>query len=342
MIQANFPVVKAALVGAGRMGRHHARTWAKNVPGARLAGVVDARLAAAEALAAEFGAEAFDSVEALLAAHPDLAVATVATPTIYHTAAALPLLRRGIGVLIEKPLAPSAAEARALAEVAARHGATLQVGHVERYNPAVRALVAQKLKPRHLEAVRTSPMTFRSLDVSVIMDMGIHDLDILLALAGAPVVKVEAHGQSVVSQSTDHCSAWLIFANGVRAHLTSSRLALTTTRTLKLFADDAFAHLDYGTKAGAVYRMKNHAGPLAGVQARLANNEDLSAEKYADMLQAEVLDIAPYAGCDQLTAQATAFLDAVLNKTTPVVTAQDGINAIVAAEMIAAAISANR
>ncbi len=329
---------KVALIGAGRMGRHHARTWAKNVSGAHLVGVVDANPAAASAIAAEFGAQAYASVADLLQAHPDLCAATVATPTIYHADAALPLLRQGIGVLIEKPLAPTSDEAKVLAKVALEHGATLQVGHVERYNPAVRALLARQLKPEYLEAVRTSPMTFRSLDVSVIMDMGIHDLDILLAFAGAPVAKVEAHGACVISTSTDHCSAWLTFENGVRAHLTSSRLAIATTRTLKLFAKDAFAHLDYGTKAGAVYRLDAHANTLAKVQARLAAREDLTAEKYVDMLNPEALDIAPFGSADQLTAQATAFLVAVKNKTTPVVTAQDGINAIIAAEMIAAAL----
>lgn len=330
---------EVALIGAGRMGRHHARTWAKNVPGAKLVGVVDANPAAAAAIAAEFGAAAYPSVDALLAAHPALVAATVATPTVFHADAAVPLLRRGVGVLVEKPLAPTSADARALAAEAQKHGATLQVGHVERYNPAVRALCALGLKPEYLEAVRTSPMTFRSLDVSVIMDMGIHDLDILLALAGAPVAKVEAFGRSVLTASTDHCSAWLTFENGVRAHLTSSRLATTTTRTLKLFAKDAFAHLDYGTKAGAVYRLGAHAGTLAQVQARLAAREDLAAEKYADMLKAEPLDIAPFGQGDQLTAQATAFLHAVKTKGTPVVTAEDGIRAIVAAEMIAAALA---
>lgn len=330
---------EVALIGAGRMGRHHARTYAKNVPGAKLVGVVDANPAAAKAIAAEFGAAAYGSVAELLAAHPNLFAATVATPTVFHADAALPLLRAGVGVLIEKPLAPTSAEAQMLAKAAGEHGATLQVGHVERYNPAVRALLAQGLKPEYMEAVRTSPMTFRSLDVSVIMDMGIHDLDILLAFAGAPVAKVEAHGQSVISRHTDHCSAWLTFENGTRAHLTSSRLAASTVRTLKVFAKDAFGHLDYGTKAGAVYRLGAHAQALAQVKARLDAREDLSAEKYADMLKPEALDIAPYGTADQLTAQATAFLAAVRNKTVPVVTAQDGINAILAAEKIAAAIA---
>lgn len=330
-----------AVIGVGRMGRHHARTY-HNMPGAELVAVVDFASERANALAAEYECEAYTSCEALLAAHPQIRAATVAVPTRHHLAAATPLMQAGIACLIEKPLAGSSAEAQQLAELAQSSGVVLQVGHTERFNPAVRALAALELTPRYIEAVRYSPMTFRSMDVGVVMDMMIHDLDIVISLIGQPLKEVHATGAPLLGPYEDLCDARLIFEGGCVASIKSSRMATQTQRTLKLFSDDAYVSLDYGTREGIVIRRDAHTEAIAQVKTQLANGEDLSDLNYLNMLNVQPLSIdLPPEENDQLTAQARAFLRSVATSTAPVVTAQHGQAAVDAAERILAAIQSS-
>ncbi|XAM00130.1 Gfo/Idh/MocA family oxidoreductase [Phycisphaeraceae bacterium D3-23] len=330
---------RVAVVGVGRMGRHHARTLKNNVESAELVGVVDGDASRARTVAEEYGTTPYTSVEALLKAEPELQAAVIAVPTVYHTAAAQPLLECGIACLIEKPIAGSSDEAGALVAFAKQHGALLQIGHTERFNPAVRALAKLKLTPRLIQVTRVSPMTFRSMDVGVVMDMMIHDLDIVLSLVGRPLATVEAVGERLLGEHEDLCDARLTFEGGCVATVRGSRLAMGTERTLRLYSDDGFVSLDYGNRTGIIVRQTANAEALASVRERLRQGEDLSGQNYLEMLRYEPLAVdLPPGQDDPLTAQATAFLESASNGTAPVVSADDGVAAVDAAERIVAAI----
>lgn len=336
--QTPMPV---AVIGVGRMGRHHARTYHK-LGLSQLAAVVDFDEERAETVADEYGCPAFTSVADMLAACPQVKAATVAVPTRYHAESAYPLLEQGVACLIEKPIAGSVKEARAIADFAKAHHAVLQVGHTERFNPAVRAVSAMGITPRFIEVTRVSPMTFRSLDVGVVMDMMIHDLDVVLSLVGRPIAKVEAVGISVMSEHEDICDARITFEGGTVATLKGSRVALKVDRRLRLFSEDAYVSLDYGSREGIVVRKTANAQALDDVRAKLRDGADLSDVDYMDLVNVEQLTMDVPAGEeDQLTAQATAFLRAVASGSAPVVTAEQGYAAVEAAEQIVASIRAH-
>lgn len=327
-----------AVIGVGRMGKHHARTFNK-LDLSRLVAVVDDDEERAETVADEYGCRAFTSVQALLDACPEVRAATVAVPTKFHADSAYPLLEKGVACLIEKPIAGSVDEARKMAEFASSHQAVLQVGHTERFNPAVRAVSAMGITPRFIEVTRVSPMTFRSLDVGVVMDMMIHDLDVVLSLVGRPIVKAEAVGISVLSENEDICDARLTFEGGCVATLKGSRVALKTDRRLRLFSEDAYVSLDYGSREGIVVRKTANAEALDEVRHKLRDGADLSDLNYMDLVNVEQLTMdLPADEADQLTAQAKAFINAICSGSVPVVTAEQGYAAVDAAEKIVASI----
>ncbi|MEO1236678.1 MAG: Gfo/Idh/MocA family oxidoreductase [Planctomycetota bacterium] len=333
---------RVAVVGVGRMGGHHARTY-HQMPGVELAAVVDHDEDRRETLADQYGCRAYRDSAELLEKEPDLLGVSVAVPTRFHTPAAAPLLERGVACLIEKPLAGTLAEAMELAALAKKHDAVLQVGHTERFNPAVRGVEKLKLVPRFMEVDRVSPMTFRSLDVGVVMDMMIHDLDILLMLAQSPIAKVDAVGVAVLGDHEDVCDARLTFANGCVATMTGSRLALNTTRKLRLFNEEAYVTLDYAKRTGLIIRKSGNDAALSDVKQQLAAGADLSDLDFTDLINLEELEMdLPPEEEDPLTAQATAFLRCAREGGTPVVSAEQGCAAIDAAERIVAAIAAHR
>jgi predicted dehydrogenase len=327
-----------AVVGVGRMGKHHARTF-KKLGLTRLVAVVDFDEERAETVADEFGCKAFTSVKALVEACPEVRAATVAVPTKHHADSAYPLLERGVACLIEKPIAGSIDEAMALADFARKQNVVLQVGHTERFNPAVRAVSAMPITPRFIEVTRVSPMTFRSLDVGVVMDMMIHDLDVVLSLVGRPIADVQAVGISVMSEHEDICDARLTFEGGCVATLKGSRVALKTDRRLRLFSEDAYVSLDYGTREGIVVRKTANAEALDAVRDKLRDGADLSDVNYMDLVNVDQLTMdLPADEADQLTAQAKAFINAIRADVAPVVTAEQGYAAVDAAERIVRAI----
>lgn len=300
-----------------------------------LVAVVDFDRDRAQAVADEYGCKALDSVAALLEQCPEVRAATVAVPTQYHAQTATPLLERGVACLVEKPIAGSAEEARAIAKTAKQHNTPLQIGHTERFNPAVRALAALGLTPKYIEVIRVSPMTFRSLDVGVVMDMMIHDLDVVISLVGRPIIDVQAVGTSLLGEHEDLCDARLTFEGGCVVTLKGSRVALGTERKLKLFSDDAYVSLDYGTREGTIVRRSAHAEALKDIQQKLAAGQDLSDLNYLDLVNVEPLTFDLPAGEeDQLTAQATAFVKAIRSGGPPVVTADQACASVDAAERI--------
>lgn len=325
-----------AVIGAGHMGRHHVRTYAQ-MPGVRLVAVIDLNQERAKALAEPVGARWATGLTPDLG---DLAAATVAVPTIRHLEVARPLLQRGIGVLIEKPLAPSVAEAEELAALAEKHGAVLQVGHTERFNPAVRAIERLGVQPKFIETHRISPFTFRSADVGTVFDMMIHDIDIVLSLVRSEPVRVDAVGVNVLAKFEDIANARVVFANGAVANLTASRLALKTERKLRVFAENSYISLDYQKKVGIAVTLDKNLDVIKFARERnLEDLSQLSGVDFGKMVQVEPLLID---NKDPLGAELETFIECVRTKSRPPVSAQDGVNAVRLASRIVESLSSHR
>jgi len=327
-----------AVLGGGRMGRHHTRIY-RELPQARLVGVVDADFERAATLADEHGTTPFESVESVLAAEPNLAAVTVAVSTEHHLALTEPLLQRGIACLVEKPLAPTVAQAERLARMAEQAGVTLRVGHTERFNPAVRAVARMAITPRFIEVDRVSPMSFRSLDVGVVMDMMIHDLDIVLMLMNSPLKRVDATGIGVLGEHEDVANARLVFEHGGVANITASRLALKTERKMRLFSESAYVSLDYQKRAGTVIRAADNTEALTRIRAQLAAGQDLSNLDYSELVEIDELPMDFEDEQDALTAQLASFLKAVRGEASDGVDAKAGYAAVDAAERVARAVT---
>ncbi len=323
------------------MGRHHARVYASS-EGCELVGVVDGNATRAQSVVEEWGGRAFDSVAQLIAHGVD--AVTIATPTITHRAIVEPLLEAGIACLVEKPLAPDVAQAHAIAECARRTGSLLQVGHVVRYDPvmiAIREVLApnasgQRIRPQFIEIDRVSPMTFRSTDVGVVLDMMIHDLDLLTMLLGCEPEEIHANAVSVVGEAEDVCNARLVFpadSDGVRctANITASRLAFKTERKIRLLSDDGYISADFLQKKGTVVRKTANAAQLQDVRERLKRGEDLSSVNYLELIEVEPLAVGTG---EPLTLQLLDFLESVRCARRPLVNADDGLAAVRTAERI--------
>lgn len=330
--------IRLGVVGVGRMGTHHARV-ASETPGVTLVGVVDQDEVRRTSVAARHACRACASVTELLDAGVD-AVA-IAVPTAHHLTVAEPLLRASIACLIEKPLAQSVEEARRLADVAGETGSVLQVGHSERFNPAVRALTRLRdeagfsIIPRFIEVHRISPMTFRSVDVSVVFDMMIHDLDVVLMLVGGiEPTEVQASGVPVITEHADVCNARLRFdtpGGPCVANITASRLAFKSERKIRIIAEDAYVSIDYAKKSGVVIRKTANEPQLNAVREALRAGQDLSALNYGELVSVESLAIDD---AEPLRMQLLSFLDAIRSGRRPVVDAEIGFAAVRTAQRI--------
>jgi predicted dehydrogenase len=333
-VRTRSGTLRCGVVGVGRMGRHHARIYSK-LEGAELVGVVDRDPERRSAIVEEYGGRAYATVEELLAAGVD--AVTIATPTVHHRAAAEPLLAAGVACLIEKPLAPDARDAMAIVAAASSSGAVLQVGHVVRYDPVMVAIRAiPDLRPLFVEVDRVSPMTFRSLDVGVVLDMMIHDLDVLLMLVGSEPEEIHANAVSVLGEAEDVCNARLVFPpgpDGMRcvANVTASRLALKTERKIRLIAGDCYISADFVARKGTVVRQAANAERIREVREALRRGEDLSSMNYLELVSIDPLEVGEG---DPLTLQAIDFLDAVRTGRRPFVDAEAGSAAVRTAERI--------
>ena len=232
--------LRAAVVGVGYLGRFHAEKYAAHA-GATLVAVVDVDAGRAQSVAANLGAEALTDHRALVGR---IDCASVAVPTQQHHAVARDLLEAGIDVLVEKPLTTTLPEGKALVELAARRGRVLQVGHLERFNPAIRVLEGIVARPRFVECHRLAPFTERGTDVDVVLDLMIHDLDVILAMTTSSLRSIEAVGVPVLTPQVDIANARLRFANGCIANVTASRVSLKRERKLRIFQADAYFSLD--------------------------------------------------------------------------------------------------
>lgn len=303
-----------AVCGAGAFGRNHLRVYRELEQAGkavRLAAIVESDAGRAEALGADWGVPVYSSVDALIAAreHGEATVdaASVCVPTSAHHAAAVPLLKAGIDLLIEKPIAASEAEADDLITVAHKYGRTVQAGHLERFNPAVMAVQPLLNQPMFFEAHRLSVFTPRALDVDVVLDLMIHDLDIVLAFVQSPVREVRAVGLPILSAKTDIANVRLEFESGCVANFTASRVSTEQVRKLRFFQPHQYVSIDYARKDVLVIDVSAKAGASAGqIPAGLGF-------KKPEVRQAEPLRL-----------EIEAFLEAVRSGATPKVPVEDG------------------
>ena len=269
--------IRVGVVGVGHIGKSHARVYHELAGtgggGITLAAVFDVDRALAEAVAAPFGARAVDS----LAAFADLVdAAAVATPTPTHFPVAKMLLEHGKHILVEKPITETTLQARELSALAHARGGVLQVGHIERFNPAFGALENLLTRPRFIESHRLSPYPNRSTDIGVVLDLMIHDLEIILHLVRAPLESVDAVGVPVLSRGEDIANARLRFADGCVANVTASRISPEKMRKIRVFQEDAYLSLDYGAQTGEVYR--RGAGGITREAVEIERDEPLRRE----------------------------------------------------------------
>jgi predicted dehydrogenase len=244
--------IRVGLIGAGRMGQHHARHLREN-PGAELVGIADSDISRSEALAKKYRTQAFSRALDLLG-HVDAVI--VAAPTASHFPIGQLFLGGGVHCLIEKPLAGTLEDAEALIRLADEKKCILQVGHIERFNPAVMEAARYIQSPRFIEVNRLGPYDPRVAGIGVVMDLMIHDLDIVLFLVGEPVTRVEAFGARVLSDHEDIAKVRLHFSNGCIADLSASRISLKKYRTIRIFQKDTYLSLDYTAPQLRVYRKK--------------------------------------------------------------------------------------
>jgi predicted dehydrogenase len=299
------------VVGVGSLGCHHARLYG-SLPDARLVGVFDIRPERATEIAAQHGTRAYPSLDALLG---DVEAVSVVVPTPAHHEVGLAALARGRHVLMEKPLAATLAEARALVEAAGRAGVVLQTGHVERFNRALRAAAPYLASPRFIESDRVAPFAARGSDVAVILDLMIHDLDLVLSLVREPVADVRASGIGVVTPSVDIATARIEFASGAVANLTASRLARERVRRLRIFQPSGYFSLDLAAGRGEFLRLKADAArALAG-----------GAHDLAALVERVALE-APEA--EPLGLELANFVRAARGEGAPAVTGADGLSAL--------------
>jgi predicted dehydrogenase len=310
--------IPVAVVGVGVFGRNHARVYKEleqQGEAVRLAGVVDPDVNRADAVAREFGCRSFGSVSQMLTTHSEIQAASVAAPTARHLVTARELMEKGVDVLIEKPVAASLAEADELLAVAAAQKRIAQVGHLERFNPAVRATTPLLTRPMFFEVHRLSVFTPRSLDVDVVLDLMIHDLDIVLAFARSPVKEVRAVGLPILSGKVDIANVRLEFESGCVANLTASRVSTERVRKLRFFQPRQYISLDYGRQEVLVFTVgPNDAGQnVAGTP---SVNPQIAVSKPSVTSE------------EPLHAELKSFLRAVQTRSTPAVPLEDGHRAL--------------
>jgi predicted dehydrogenase len=318
-------LVPVAVIGVGAFGRNHARVYhqiEQEGAGVRLVGVVDIDLTRADAVAKEFNCRPFGSIEQLLSTHSEVRAASVAVPTSQHLAAARNLMQAGVDVLIEKPLAASLAEADELISIAKSSNAIAQVGHLERFNPAVQATVPLITKPMFFEVHRLSVFTPRSLDIDVVLDLMIHDLDTVLSFVNSPVKEIRAAGLPILSNKVDIANARIEFESGCVANFTASRVSTERVRKLRFFQPRQYISIDYG-------RQDVLAFTVGGDEGRPSANPEIKVNK------------PPITPEEPLRAEIRAFLASVRSRKAPPVPLEDGRRALAVALEVLSQIEAH-
>ena len=328
--------LRLAVIGAGHLGRIHAGIAAR-LQGAQLVAVVDAAPEAARTVAAENHAKPLTDCRELFGC---VDAAIVATPTSSHAQVASEMLQGGIHVLVEKPLTTTRDEAEQLVTLARRQQLTLQVGHVERFNPALTSVRTRLKDPKYIEARRLSTYTYRSTDIGVVHDLMIHDIDVVLHLVQSPLEQVEAVGISVLGQQEDMVSARLTFASGCVACLTASRMSYVAERLMQVFTPEKCATLDFAARRSSIIE------PSPEILSRTFQSESLSVDEKAhlrDHLFTELLPKRelPTVEVNAIEQEQLDFASAIRTGTLPQVTGSDGLQAVAIAEKILEQVAAH-
>ncbi len=321
--------LRAAVIGVGHMGRHHARIYSE-LPQCDLVAIVDKDVDRAKEIAAKHGGNVYQDVSEVL---DKIDIASVAVPTVYHHLIAKPLIESRISVLIEKPIAMDTATAREMVSWAKDSDCVIAVGHSERFNPVVLAMKRLDIVPKFIETHRISPFTFRSADIGVVHDMMIHDIDIVLHLVKDRDYEVMASGFPVLGPHEDIANARVNFSNGCVVNLTASRLALKTERKIRVFSPDEYLSMDYGKKTGIAIMKDSNLDLLKLARERNFNDlSQMAGFDFGSMVNIEPLDVDDT--IEPLRAEIESFLSAVSAKTEPAVTGEDGAAAVELAERI--------
>jgi predicted dehydrogenase len=316
--------LRLGVAGAGSLGFHHARI-ARDLPGAVLVGFYEPREDRAAEVAEELGIRAFPDLESLLAGIDAL---VVATPTVTHRDVALPALERGIHVLIEKPIAPDLPEADAILEAARASGAVVQVGHVERFNSAIVGALPHLDEPLFIESHRLAPFTERGTDVAVVLDLMIHDVDLVQSLVGRTATEIHATGVPVLTPSVDIANARITFEGGAVANLTASRVSMERLRKVRIFQRSGYLSLDLAAGTGTFLRLKGELPALAGDASGAALPAGLQARDLGSIVERIPLHAEP---AEPLRREQESFRDAALGLREPAVSGVEGRNALATA-----------
>lgn len=328
--------LRVAVIGCGHLGKFHARIYKEN-PRAELVGLVDTDRARVGPLATELGVPLVASIDEL---PRDLDAVSIAVPTTYHAAVAVPLLERGLACLVEKPIAATPDEGARMLAAAKQGDAVLAIGHVERFQPGLRKVAALDLKPRFIECHRLAPFSFRSMDIGVVHDLMIHDLDLILHLVPSAVESFDAAGGAILTEREDLASVRLVFQDGARANVTASRVSLAPMRRFRMFSSESYVSLDFTKNYGLMVKK----GPrFEAGRAELKHLDPAVLAERPDLMKSDMIEVQELelSGSERpLQAELDSFLRSVQAGTAPEVTGADGLAALELAERISKAIRA--
>ena len=317
-------LVKVGVIGVGHLGALHAKMLAQ-ADGAALIGVYDVDKQRSAAIAAEVGARSFASMQELLT---ECDAVSIATPTKNHFETASLAMESGKHIFLEKPITATVEEARMLNAQAKKHSVKIQVGHIERFNPAILAVDRYRLNPLFIESHRLAQFNPRGSDVAVVLDLMIHDIDIILSLVNSEVVHVDANGVAVITDSADIANARLKFANGCVANVTASRISRSRMRKMRLFQENAYISIDFASQEAEVFHLADPNDASVTPTMLLGMIDKGSVERSIVYEKPEIPKINP------LQHELQMFIDAIRKDARPVVSGEDGQRALEVAEEI--------
>ena len=328
--------LKVAVVGVGHLGKEHARVYAE-MPGVELFSVVDIQRKQAEKVAQQYNTRYFLNYKDII---DKIQAVSIAVPTKSHYAIAKDFLQHGVHVMIEKPMTGTVLEARELIDISKARGLVLQAGYIERFNPAIAAIKRLSVNPRFIECHRLSPFTFRSADIGVVLDLMIHDIDILLYITNSKVKKFDAVGVNVISDKEDIANVRIQFQNGCVANVTASRVSITPMRKIRLFSEDSYISIDYQKKDALIYKKSPELTlkSLNICDTNVSTIADLKSYVFGDLLKIEHIKMDDY---EPLKKELESFVDCIVNHKEPVVSGEEGLRAIEVANDILREIEKN-
>lgn len=316
--------LRVGVIGVGHLGSLHTKMYTQ-ISSAHLVGVYDINISLAEKIAAEYGIKAFTNLDDLLA---DVEAVSVATVTRSHYDVAMQVIKRGVHLLIEKPITATIEQAKAVIERAETNGLKLQVGHIERFNAAILALEPYNIKPLFIESHRLAQFNPRGSDVAVVLDLMIHDIDLILSLVKSKVTRIDANGVAVISDTPDIANARLQFENGCVANVTASRISQNKMRKMRLFQHDAYISIDFAQGLAEVFHLVDENTPNAKSTMMLGKIDEGQRKRVIVYEQPEVREV------NALKYELERFVESVQKNLEPPVTGRDGLHALEVAQEI--------